>query len=74
MNVTQYTFQSPYSSQVQVGKPDMSAQKANETQQASSELIKNTNTSLSEAQSFQSSQTQEVTPSVSSSNLIDIYA
>ena len=74
MNVTQYTFQSPYSNQVQVGRPDTSVQKADEAQQASSELMKNTNTSLSSAQSFQSSQTQEVTPTVSSSNLIDIYA
>ncbi|RLA79697.1 MAG: hypothetical protein DRG78_12450 [Epsilonproteobacteria bacterium] len=73
MIVTQYTFQSPYSSQVQVGRPDPSAQKADDAQQASAELMKNTNSSLSQAQSFQSSQTQEVTPTVSSSNHIDIY-
>ena len=73
MNVTQYTFQSPYSSQFQIGRPDPSASKVDTTQDSSA-LIKSTNTSLSDAKSFLSTQTSEVTPTVNSSALLDIYA
>ena len=74
MNVTQYTFQSPYSSPFQVGRPDPSSKQETSSQPDTSGLIKNTNTSLSNAQSFQSSQTQEVKPTVDSGRTLDIYA
>ncbi|MEA2092257.1 MAG: hypothetical protein U9O83_07830, partial [Campylobacterota bacterium] len=60
MNVTQYTFQSPYPSPFQVGRADSTSQKTDTAGQGSSELIKNTNRSLSNAQSFKATQTQEV--------------
>ena len=74
MNVTQYTFQSPYSSPVQVGRPDPSSQKADSTGQVSSKLPSSTNTSLVDAQNFQATQIGEVTPTLDSGNTIDIYA
>ena len=73
MNVASYTFQSPYPSPFQVGRADPSSQKADTTQQGSSELIKNTNTSFSNAQSFKATQTQEVKATVDAP-LLDIYA
>ena len=73
MNVTQYTFQSPYSSPFQVGRPGPT-QKVGTTQQGDAELTKNTNTSLASAQSFQATQIKEVTPTVDSKPLLDIYA
>ncbi len=72
MNVTQYTFQSPYPTQVQVGRPDPSSQKA-VTQQDDSQLIKNTTTSLSDAQNFKATQIGEVKATVDAP-LLDVYA
>jgi len=74
MNVAQYTFQSPYSSQVQVGRLDPSSKQETSTASSDSGLIKSTNTTLKNAQSFQATQTQEVTPTVDSSRLLDVYA
>lgn len=74
MNVTSYTFQSPYPSQVQVGRPDPSSQKADTSSQGSMELMTNTNPSISDAKSFQATQTSEVKPTVDSGNTLDIYA
>lgn len=77
MNVTTYTFQSPYPNQVQVGRPDSSSAKADTTEQGGAELVKTTNTSLADAQGFQTTQTNEVTPTVSdgeTGNTLDIYA
>ena len=74
MNVTQYTFQSPYSSPIQVGRPDPSSQKSETTTGNSSELLKATNTTVNEAQDFAQAQTTEVTPTVDSPNTLDIYA
>ena len=73
MNVTRYTFQSPYSSQFQVGRPDPSSKQADTTQDSSG-LIKSTNTSLANAASFEATQTGEVTPTVNSAPLLDLYA
>ncbi len=74
MNVTQYTFQSPYSSQVQVGRPDPSSQKSDASQSDGSELINSTNSSMQNAESFQTAQTQEVKPVVDTGNTLDVYA
>ena len=74
MNVTQYTFQSPSSSQVQVGKPVQNSQKEDTTQKGSSEILTDTSTTVTQAKSFEAAQTTEVTPTVESSNALDLYA
>ena len=74
MQVNRYIFQSPYSSQVQVGRPDPSVGSEQKAQQDTSGLMQSTNTSLQNAQSFQATQVGEVTPTVTSDNLLDIYA
>ncbi|WP_428737500.1 hypothetical protein [Sulfurimonas sp.] len=71
MQVTQYLFQSPYSSPVQFGRVDPSTQ---DSSQASAQLLNSTNETANKAQTFQVTQTSEVTPTVSSSNTLDVYA
>ena len=76
MEVTQYTYLSPYTSPVQFGRPDASSQKQeNETKESATnqELPKEANAALTKAQEFSASQTQEVKPSVTTNNL-DLYA
>ena len=71
MQVAQYTFQSPSTSQVQVGKLDASSVKQ---ESSSTQSMDVPNKSASDAATFKASQTNEVTPTVSSSeNLLDIY-
>jgi len=60
MNVAQYTFQSPSSSQVQVGRLDPSSVKEEKTQE--------------ESNSSTSAKTNEVNPALESQRLLDIYA
>ncbi len=74
MTVASYLFQSPYSSSVQVGRPDPSVKKEESTQSGTAELPASTNQSLQDAKSFQATQTSEVKPTVDSTNLLDIYA
>jgi len=59
MNVTQYTFQSPSTSQVQVGRLDPSSVKEEKTQ--------------SESKSSETKISQE-NPALKSERLLDIYA
>lgn len=73
MTVERYLFQTPYSSQVQYGRPDPSVEKEEVAQNTDSEAP-NTNETSQKAQQLQSSQTTEVEPKVSSSKLLDIYA
>ena len=70
MNVAQYTFQSPSTSQVQVGRLDPSSVKEEKTQPAPT----NTNATQNEASAFASTQVSEVAPTVDSSRLLDVYA
>ncbi|DAB30610.1 MAG TPA: hypothetical protein CFH84_03185 [Sulfurimonas sp. UBA12504] len=71
MDVSSYIFQSPYHSQMQIGRPDTSATKQeNATQNA----LKTPNPTIEKAQSFQASQTQEVKPTVQDAPLLDTYA
>lgn len=72
MEVTRYTYQSPYTSPVQFGRAETSAQKEKE-QEKTNELLTQTNQKAQEAQQFQASQMQEVKPSVELSKL-DLYA
>jgi hypothetical protein len=78
MTVNRYLFQSPYSSQVQVGRLDPSVKQESDAQKASTELSKNSNETLQKAQNFQASQVSEVKPKVEaaadSSKLLDVYA
>jgi hypothetical protein len=71
MEVTQYTYQSPYSSPVQLGRASPNTQKEEQGAQTD-ELISQTNESLKEAQKFEASQTQEVKPTINASKL-DLY-
>ena len=68
MQVNQYTFQSPSSSQVQIGRPDTSASQEKKNSTA------NTNQTQQKAQSFAASQIQEVKPTVNTNKLLDVYA
>ena len=73
MQVTRYTFQSPYPNQVQVGKPDTSSKSDDSSKNA--ELNSNTtNQTLQDAKTFEASQTKEVSPEVKANQLLDVYA
>jgi len=71
MQVAQYTYQSPSTSAVQVGRLDPNSVK-DDSSKTSSELPKSTNETLTKAQNFQATQVQEVTPSITE-NTIDLY-
>ena len=71
MNVNTYTYQSPSTQSVQVGRLDPSS-KSSDT--SGSALESSTNETLKEAQSFNASQTSEVKPKVDTGNTLDIYA
>jgi hypothetical protein len=72
MTVQSYIFQSPYSSQVQIGRPDPSAKQ--DSQGSDTQTLENTNQTLQEAKSFQATQTQDVSPSVTTNQHLDLYA
>ncbi len=76
MNVASYIFQSPSPNAVQVGRLDPSSV-ANESGSSSASSAPIVNQTQVEAKSFQATQTQEVTPEVSSTaqstSLLDIY-
>jgi len=75
MNVAQYTFQSPYSSPVQVGRLDPNSLKDSSLSQGdTSSLLGSTNQTLNEAKVFESSQKSEVKPTVPTVNSLDLYA
>ncbi len=77
MNVAQYTFQSPYSSAVQVGRLDPSSVKEegeSRSSASSSQGAPVVNETLSSAKSFEATQASEVTPTVESNQLLDVYA
>jgi len=70
MQVAQYTYQSPSSSAVQVGKLDPSSVKE---EKSSSSTSTATNETENRAQSFEASQVQEVKSTVTATS-IDVYA
>ena len=77
MNVGSYIFQSPYSSQVQVGRPDPSAkseESENSTTQSSAGSFTSVDSTVAEAQAFEATQVSEVKPTVESAQLLDVYA
>ncbi len=70
MQVAQYTFQSPSTSQVQVGRLDPSTVKEEASTTSSMDVP---NKSVSDAETLKASQISEVAPAVSSEHLLDIY-
>jgi len=69
MAVQSYLFQSPYSSPIQIGRPDPSVK-----QDTNSDMPNTTNETLQKAQSFAATQTKDVVPTVTSNQLLDLYA
>ena len=70
MQVAKYTFQSPSTSQVQVGRLDPSSVKEeNKNSSLNKEVV---NQSSNQAESFAAKQTQEVKPTLTQ-NSIDLY-
>ncbi|ADN10117.1 hypothetical protein [Sulfurimonas autotrophica] len=76
MNITQYTFRSPYPSPVQVGHLDPNSVKddSSSSKGDTSSLLKSTNQTLTEAKTVESSLKSEVKPVVSSGESLDVYA
>ena len=74
MQVNSYIFQSPYSSQVQVGRPDATSNSEQKTTQPdTSGLNKAINQPQESAQAFKSTQVEEVKPTVDVNSSLDIY-
>ena len=73
MDVARYTFQSPYSSQVQVGRPDPSSKQDTQSQGASSELVNDMGASAKNTQPAQPTSNVETESAVVSEQLLDIY-
>lgn len=74
MEITRYIFQSPYSSQVQIGRPESSGSSEQKSTSNDSGVVKAANTVLSEAATFKAAQTQEVKATVESNAILDTYA
>lgn len=73
MQVAKYTYQSPSTSPVQVGKLDPSSLKESNTKSSNSLPNAVTSPTQEKAQSFASTQQTNVKPTVTA-NAIDIYA
>jgi len=71
MNVNTYTYQSPSTQAIQVGRLDQSSKNSDTSD---STLGSSTNQTIKDAQSFNASQTSEVKPKVDTGNTLDIYA
>ena len=74
MDISRYLFQSPYSSQFQVGKVDPSSVGTKTTEQDSSGLEGAINQPLENASSFKATQEKEVITTVSDATSLDVYA
>lgn len=74
MNITRYIFQSPYPSQIQIGRPDPSAKQDISSGQQGTQLLTNTNETANKAAAFSSAEKKDVKPTVSPANLLDTYA
>ena len=66
MQIAQYTYQSPSTSAVQVGKRDPNVQQE--------QNAPNTNETQKKAESFAATQVKGVTPQVNANQLLDVYA
>ena len=76
MDVTQYLFKSPSTSQVQIGRPDPTSKPQTEEQQVQQQSF--ASASAKEQPEFTPSQSSDApsssTPEVNSSYLLDVYA
>lgn len=72
MQVAKYTFQSPSTSQVQVGRLDPSSVKEEKSSSQAELPSSALNKTAAEAQSFAQTQVKEVKPTLSE-NSIDLY-
>ncbi len=74
MNVNSYIFQSPYSSQIQIGRPDTTATKSTTAEVSS----KSGQTQAKDIPSFDNTKTQKTNESVketlTSNSTLDMYA
>ena len=73
MQVAQYTFQSPSSSQVQIGKLDPSSVKEESTNSAPQQNSVQAQT-VGEILTRDTSSDIKITPTVNSQQLLDVYA
>ena len=69
MDVTRYTFQSPYSSQVQIGKLDPSSVKQEDKSKQETTELEST-----KVEPLKDTQKQDVQAVADSSVLLDVYA
>ncbi len=74
MEVSQYTFKSPYPNPVQFGQKDTTAEQNSASNQEASKLTQQADTTQQAAAQLTSEQTQDVTPNVSQTRLLDVYA
>ncbi len=74
MNISRYIFDSPYPNQMQIGRPDPSVKQDASSKQQSSQLLQNSNTTVTKAETFLSTLKQDVKPTVSPTKLLDTYA
>ncbi len=73
MDVKRYTFQSPYPSQVQIGRPDPTVKQEQSSNEASSDLLKNTNEVQKKATAFEATQKQEVQAQVATNSVAQMF-
>ena len=73
MQVREYTFQSPYPSPVQVGRLDSNSVKEDGTK-SSGETFKPLNETQQKAELVKNEMSGDVTPTVSQTSGLDVYA
>ncbi len=77
MNVNRYIFQSPYSSQIQIGRLDSNASSDENSSNKNGEVSNNIQYTNKESSSFENMKIQESVKSVPKQNpdtLLDFYA
>ncbi len=74
MQVSSYTFKSPYPNQVQIGRPDASSTQNEKTQEDTAKLTQESNQNVKDAQLFNATQTKEVQAEVAPERMLDVYA
>jgi len=73
MRVAQYTFKSPSSTPIQVGRLDPNSVKQDVGLDKDQSLLNSVNETLTKAKSLEVSQVHDVSTSVSNANILDLY-
>ena len=73
MNITRYLFQSPYSSQVQIGTPDPSSKEGESSKSASSTQSPVSSKTPEQWLENHALNVQKVEPTINSNKLLDTY-